>query len=88
MGIDEDFAEVSNVESTNHFQAMTVTQKEDNFVWRLIHVYGPVQSNQKQSFLDNLENLIRGADIPTLVGGDFNLVRRAVCSQHWFERTS
>jgi hypothetical protein len=76
MGVDEDFVEVSSVESSDHFQAMTLTQKDDNFTWRLIHVYGPVEDNHKQAFLDDLEELIKGADIPTLIGGDFNLARR------------
>jgi hypothetical protein len=50
MGVDEDFVEVSSVESSDHFQAMILTQKDDNFTWRLIHVYGPVKDNHKQAF--------------------------------------
>jgi len=44
MGIEEDFAEVIKIEVNDHFQAMTMVQKEDNFRWRLISVYGPVKS--------------------------------------------
>lgn len=39
-------------------------------------MYGPVKDNQKQAFLDELEVLIKVCDIPTLMGGDFNLVRK------------
>jgi hypothetical protein len=42
----------------------------------LISVYGPVRDNDKQGFLDELEVLCNDADIPTLIGGDFNLVRK------------
>jgi len=75
MGIDEDFAELVMVESSDQFQAMTLVQK-DNFTWRLINMYGPVKDNLKQVFLDKLEGLINDTDIPTLIGGDFNLVRK------------
>lgn len=55
MGVYEDYVEVLKVESSNHFQAMTLVLKEDKFVWRLINVYGPVKDNQKQDFLNELE---------------------------------
>jgi len=71
MGVDEDLVDVTHIESSDHFQSTTLTQKNDNFVWRLINVYGLVKDNQKQDFQDELEVLIRG-----VIGGDFNLVRR------------
>lgn len=68
--------EVTNVESNDHFQALTLQQKADDFAWRLISVYGPVKDNLKQDFLNDLNVLIKSVDIPTLIGGDFNLIRR------------
>jgi exonuclease III len=77
MGVDEEFAEVIKIEGDNHFQAMNMVQRTDGFTWRLISVYGPVKDNQKQEFLQKLEVIINDQDIPTLIGGDFNLIRQS-----------
>jgi hypothetical protein len=77
MGVDEEFAEVIKIEDDKHFRSMTMVQKTDGFTWRLISVYGPVKDNQKQDFLNKLEVLINDQDIPTLIGGDFNLIRQS-----------
>lgn len=60
----------------NQFQSIVLTNKEDNFKWKLFNVYGPVQDNKKQEFLSDLEVTINDSQMPILVGGDFNLIRR------------
>lgn len=39
-------------------------------------MYGPVQDNQKLDFLNSFEVAIYDSEVPMLVGGDFNLIRR------------
>jgi hypothetical protein len=38
-------------------------------------VYGPSYEEQKHDFLDELESVMNLWQGPTLIGGDFNLVR-------------
>ena len=47
----------------------------DSFSWRLITVYGAAYDEHKQDFLDELNNIMDSWDGPTLLGGDFNLIR-------------
>lgn len=46
----------------------------DNFVWRLIVVYGSPYEEGKIEFIQELENFLGKWDGPTVIGGDFNLV--------------
>jgi hypothetical protein len=43
----------------------------------LIIVYGAAQDEDKDLFLQNLSNICENLDIPTLIGGDFNILRFA-----------
>jgi len=54
--------------------AAIVRNCHDNFVWRLIMVYGSPYDEEKQEFINELENLLDNWDGPTVIGGDFNLV--------------
>ena len=47
----------------------------DNFSWRLITVYGSAYEEGKQEFINELHEILSEWDGPTLVGGDFNLIR-------------
>ena len=46
----------------------------DNFVWRLIVVYGSPYEEGKLGFIQELETFLHNWDGPTVIGGDFNLV--------------
>jgi len=54
--------------------AAIIRNCHDNFVWRLITVYGSPYDEGKQEFINELENLLDNWDGPTMIGGDFNLV--------------
>ena len=47
----------------------------NTFLWRLIVVYIPAYEYGKQEFIDELHYVLEDWDGPTLIGGDFNLVR-------------
>lgn len=55
--------------------SVLLTYKKTSFVWKFITVYGPAYDEFKQDFLDELELVIGKWQGPTLIGGDFNLVR-------------
>lgn len=53
-----------------------IRPKGDGFQWALVAVYGATQTEHKPDFL---ADLVRICDekLPLLVGGDFNIIRRA-----------
>jgi hypothetical protein len=40
------------------FSSMPISSKQDNFNWEIINVYGPVQSEKKAGFLDELSRKV------------------------------
>jgi len=57
--------------------SVMLTNKSNGFVWKLVVVYGPAYDDFRQEFLDELETVMGSWNDPTMVGGDFNLVRFA-----------
>lgn len=56
--------------------SVMLANKSNGFVWKLV-VYGPTYDDFRQEFLDELETVMGSWNDPTMVGGDFNLVRFA-----------
>jgi hypothetical protein len=50
--------------------------KLDVFVWKLVNVYGPAHDDRKSEFLEDIHTFVQSSEIPILLGGDFNLVRK------------
>jgi exonuclease III len=46
----------------------------DNFIWRIVVVYGSPYEEGKLEFLLELEELLTNWEGPTVIGGDFNIV--------------
>lgn len=55
--------------------SVMLTCKKSGFVWKLVVVYGPAYDDLKQDFLEELDVVMSAWQGPTLVGGDFNLIR-------------
>jgi hypothetical protein len=49
--------------------------KEDNFKWALVVVYGPAEDDQKPNFLTELVQMGNQENLPILIGGDLNILR-------------
>jgi len=49
--------------------------KQDDFKWILMVVYGPAQEDFKSVFLSDLVRTCQQNILPTLIGGDFNIMR-------------
>jgi hypothetical protein len=47
----------------------------DKWVWRLVTIYGSPYEESNLDFLAELDGALANWQGPTLVGGDFNLVR-------------
>ena len=53
-----------------------VRSKDDGFNWALVAVYGATQPELKPDFLADLVRICGSEQLPILVGGDFNIIRR------------
>jgi hypothetical protein len=78
----EVFKKNKNMQVNSSFSFLTELQhstylrnKDDSFKWALVVVYGPAQDDQKQLFLSELVNMCSREALPTIVGGDFNILR-------------
>ena len=49
--------------------------REDNFIWNLVSVYGATQPDLKDKFLTELVQLCTKETIPIAISGDFNIIR-------------
>lgn len=76
MGVDKELATVTGEDVGTFFQSFNLTMKADGFQWMLINVYGPAHDERKLEFLEELQTKVQSCDIPMMIGGDFNLVRR------------
>lgn len=55
---------------------MYVKTKADGFKWILVGVYGAAQDALKPDFLAELVRICDSDNLPMLVEGDFNIIRR------------
>jgi hypothetical protein len=66
-----------------------IKAKKNNVVWRGIVVYGSAYVEHKLDFINELHNVYACWNGPTLIGGDFNLIRERCekntsnINQHW-----
>jgi len=75
VGVKNDFTEVEGWNLGEHFLGVDIRQRNNNFRWRLLVVYGPANHELSRGFLTELDSTIKVFPLPFLVGGDFNLIR-------------
>lgn len=59
------------------FSSIKARDRKDNVIWEVINVYGPVQNEKKQEFMEELLQKVRGLQCSLIMRGDFNLIRFA-----------
>jgi hypothetical protein len=52
------------------------TEKK-NLIWNFVNVYGDAQKEHKSRFLSELSAVCLRSQVPLLIGGDFNILRKA-----------
>jgi hypothetical protein len=77
VGIDLDVFDIGAIDEGDFYVKFHLCNKENNFKWALVAVYGPAQIPLKEQFLIELVHLISHERLPVLVGGDFNILRHA-----------
>ena len=67
---------ISHDEGDYHIK-MTVQYLKTRFIWDLVVVYGDAQLERKATFLAELSRVFQSSVNPILIGGDFNIIRKA-----------
>jgi endonuclease/exonuclease/phosphatase family metal-dependent hydrolase len=73
--VDSALFEVLSWEIKTISVACTLKQKLDGKIWRFISVYRSPYEEGKEEYISELHSSFVDNNIPTLIGGDFNLVR-------------
>lgn len=76
LGVKCDSLEVRNVVMGDFAVKFRVQSKADGFNWALVAVYGKAQPELKPDFLVDLVCICGNEQLPILIGGDFNIMRR------------
>jgi exonuclease III len=76
VGVNSDTLDVLKVTTGDFSVRMHMKCKRDDFEWNFVPVYGAAQDSQKPDFLAELVRMCDNQDLPMLVGGDFNIIRK------------
>ena len=77
LGINASFLDLSLIVEGEFYIKFHLCNKSDNFKWILMAVYGPAQEEFKTPFLTELVRACQQNPLPTLIGGDFNIMRNS-----------
>jgi hypothetical protein len=76
VGINASTLQIKRVENGEFCVKIHVRSKHDGFEWILVSVYGAAQDTRKPEFLSELVRLCDTENLPILVAGDFNILRK------------
>jgi hypothetical protein len=77
MGVDLDTFDIGAIEEGYYYVKFHLCNKDSDFKWALVGVYGPAQNPPKEQFLTELAHMTSHEWLPILMGGDFNILRHA-----------
>jgi hypothetical protein len=77
VGISVDMFEVIRWDILDFTVSVILKDKKSGLIWRFISVYGSAYDEHKLAFINELHNIYASWSGPTLVGGDFNLIRES-----------
>jgi hypothetical protein len=77
LGVNATMFDLSLVVEGEFYIKFHLSNKLDKFNWILMAVYGPAQDEFKPAFLAELVRTCQDNSWPTLIGGDFNILRNS-----------
>jgi len=77
LGINALNLELSLIVEGEFFIKFHLRNKSDDFKWILMAVYRPAQDDFKPAFIAELVRTCQQNPVPTLIGGDFNIMRHS-----------
>jgi hypothetical protein len=69
--------DIGAIDEGDFYCKFQLRNKEDGFIWALFAVYGPAQEDLKNDFLAEVAGVCGAETHPFIIGGDFNIMRRA-----------
>jgi hypothetical protein len=75
LGVNSDLFVATMGKVLNYSISGMMLDKKSGFNWKLVVVYGSPYEDGKQSFIDELHEVMSSWQGPIVIGGDFNLVR-------------
>ena len=75
LGINSTVLDLSIIVEGEFFIKFHLRNRCDDFKWILMAVYGPTHDEFKSAFLAELVRKCQQNPLPTLIGGDFNIMR-------------
>ncbi|KAG2656080.1 hypothetical protein PVAP13_1KG057385 [Panicum virgatum] len=75
VGANSDMFTLTVSEILDFSISVFLLDKKTGFSWKMVVVYGSPYEERKQAFLDEIHLVLSKWDGPTLIAGDFNLVR-------------
>ncbi|WVZ91915.1 hypothetical protein U9M48_038026 [Paspalum notatum var. saurae] len=75
VGVNLATLDIGSIDEGDFFVKFKIRCKKQDFISNLVLVYGPAQEDHKQRFLTELAHLSSKETIPTVIGGDFNIMR-------------
>src|SRR3954465_12405333 len=77
LGVNYTTLDVITQEEGEYYIKMTVQDTKNKLIWDLVVIYGEAQLNRKARFLAEFARLLQNCVNPIMVGGDFNIIRKA-----------
>ena len=77
LGVNRETFEVLPYSRGNFFIGVEMIQRDINFKWELVVVYGPADPSRSQDFFRELHDKVHKSANPLVIAGDFNLISRA-----------
>jgi exonuclease III len=76
LGVDLSVFGIGAIVEGDFYVKFTLRYKSTDFKFVLYSIYGPTQSQNKGGFLAELANTCSKENLPFIVGGDFNIMRK------------
>jgi exonuclease III len=76
LGVDLSVFDIGAIDEGVFYVKFTLRYKSNDFKFVLCSIYGPTQLQNKGAFLVELANTCSKENLPYLIGGDFNIMRK------------
>jgi exonuclease III len=76
LGVDLSVFDIGAINEGNFYVKFTLRYKLFDFKFVLYSIYGPAQIQNKGAFLAELTNTCSKENLPFIIGGDFNIMRK------------